>query len=309
MWLILVFFDVQNNKTHWRAKVNNTQSLLLLVLLINLFFATSNSLAQEQTDKASSKAVPATEVTWTPLNPARGDKSPRAATLWGDRNGSEPTGFLVRFVDGFSSPPHIHNVTYRGVVIGGNVHNDDPDAKPMWMPPASFWTQPAGDVHVTAARGNTTAYIEIDNGPYLVLPTEEAFDNGERPVNVDTSNMVWLDGSNTSWIGHTEKTAAAKGAKISFLWGSPQHNHLNGTLVTLPTLFSGKIRSHGSSLRAVVIQGKLTYQVRDETAGKTMTPGSYFSSQGEMAHQVSCDGTDDCIIYVRSKGTFNVIRE
>ncbi|MEM6756041.1 MAG: DUF4437 domain-containing protein, partial [Planctomycetota bacterium] len=79
------------------------------------------------------EVIPASEVNWTALNPARGDESPKAATLWGDRGADEATGFLVEFVDGFSSPPHIHNVTYRGVVISGLVHNDDPDAATMWM--------------------------------------------------------------------------------------------------------------------------------------------------------------------------------
>lgn len=56
------------------------------------------------------RIVPASDVDWTDLNPARGALSPRAATLWGDRGGDEHTGFLVRFADGFSSPPHIHDV-------------------------------------------------------------------------------------------------------------------------------------------------------------------------------------------------------
>ncbi|NNF05424.1 MAG: DUF4437 domain-containing protein, partial [Candidatus Eisenbacteria bacterium] len=117
----------------------------------------------------TSKVVMASEIEWQQLNPLRGDASPKAATLWGDRNGTEETGFLVKFVDGFESPPHIHNVTYRGVVISGLVHNDDPDAAPMWMPKGSYWTQPAGEVHITAAKGSENiAFIEIEEAPYLV---------------------------------------------------------------------------------------------------------------------------------------------
>ena len=132
----------------------------------------------------------AQDVDWSPLNPARGDKSPQAANLWGDRTEDGATGFLVKFVDGFSSPPHIHNVTYRGVVIAGEVHNDDPDAANMWMPNGSFWTQPAGEVHITAV-GPTggTAFLEIQSGPYLVRPSIEAFDNGERPINMEARNL------------------------------------------------------------------------------------------------------------------------
>lgn len=55
------------------------------------------------------------------------------------------SGSLVTFVDGFQSPPHIHNITYRAVVIRGRIHNDDPEAARLWMEPGSYWTQPAGE--------------------------------------------------------------------------------------------------------------------------------------------------------------------
>lgn len=96
------------------------------------------------TDSAALELLPASEVEWEKMNPARGDKSPQAGTLWGDRKGKVPTGFLAKFVDGFSSPPHIHNATYRAVVISGLIHNDDPAAAESWMPTGSFWTQPKG---------------------------------------------------------------------------------------------------------------------------------------------------------------------
>ncbi|NND00731.1 MAG: DUF4437 domain-containing protein, partial [Gammaproteobacteria bacterium] len=119
----------------------------------------------------SSKVISFSDVKWEPLNPARGDQSPKAGTLWGDRKAAVPTGFLADFADGFSSPPHIHNATYRAVVISGSVHNDDPSATPMWMPAGSFWTQPKGESHITAAKGaRNIALVEIDQGPYLVQP-------------------------------------------------------------------------------------------------------------------------------------------
>ena len=250
----------------------------------------------------------ASEVKWEQLNPARGDKSPKAGTLWGDRKGSVPTGFLVQFVDGFSSPPHIHNVSYRGVVISGLIHNDDPDAAHMWMPSGSFWTQPAGEVHITAAKGRTNvAYIEIEKGPYLVLPVEKSFDRGERPVNVDKSNIVWLDASNITWIDEHGMPVSADGPKVAFLWVHPQNDELNGTLVKIPAGFTGKLNSHGSTFRAVVIQGQPQYQMPSETDVKTMEPGSYFSSKGESVHQISCPAGDECIIYVRMEGKYHVI--
>ena len=264
--------------------------------------AASDSIAQEPAAKPTSEVVLRSEVKWTPLNPLRGDKSPKAGTLWGDPDRKFPvaTGFLVQFADGFSSPPHIHNITYRGVVISGLVHNDDPDAAKMWMPAGSFWTQPAGEVHITAAKGPANvAYIEIDKGPYLVLPSKEAFDRSERPINVDASNIVWVDPPGAP--------ASANGPKVAFLWGNPQDGQLNGTLVKLPAGFTGKIKNHGSTFRAVVIKGQPQYQVPGETDVMNLEPGSYFGSKGEWVHQVSSKEGEESIIYVRTDGKFNVI--
>ncbi|EKO3803681.1 TPA: DUF4437 domain-containing protein [Vibrio harveyi] len=117
------------------------------------------------------------------LNPLRGVLSLGAANLWGDRTTGTATGMLVRFNKGFESPPHIHNITYRGIVIDGLMHNDDPTSAKMWRPTGSFWTQPAGEDHTTAANGdiNLTS-LEIDADPYLVKPSKEQFNNGERPL-------------------------------------------------------------------------------------------------------------------------------
>lgn len=171
------------------------------------------------------------EIKWEKLNPARGDQSPQAGTIWGDRKGEVATGFLAKFVDGFSSPPHIHNATYRAVVIKGSIHNDDPAAANMWMKPGSFWTQPKGESHITSAQGEENiALVEIDKGPYLVQPIEEAHDNGERPINIDVSNIVWLDSKKTNWINADSK------AEISFLWDA---NGSKGLFVKLPKGYKG----------------------------------------------------------------------
>lgn len=88
---------------------DRTTTRLIATLLCTGLTARSPEPAEE----SRSVVLGFDELSWQALNPLRGDKSPQAATLWGDRNGLAPTGFLVRFVDGFSSPPHIHNVSYR----------------------------------------------------------------------------------------------------------------------------------------------------------------------------------------------------
>ena len=276
-----------------------------LALLIGLgvpFALPLNAAAQASSANTDSEVVLASEIKWEQLNPKRGDASPKAANIWGNRNDTGATGFLVKFVDGFSSPPHIHNVTYKGIVLRGLVHNDDPNAKQMWMPKGSYWTQPAGEVHITSAKGRETmAYIEIEKGPYLVLPVEQAFDIGERPVNVDASNLVWLDGSNTSWI----ESKSDNQPEMSLLWGQPRDEQLHGSLLKLPTGFSGKLNCDGN-VRVVVIDGTVNYQSTKESKSKELEPGSYFGSNGNAKHYLSCSSETGCNIYVRTVGKYLV---
>ena len=206
--------------------------------------------------------------------------------MWGDRkNNQVPTGFLAKFVDGFSSPPHIHNATYRAVVISGLIHNDDPQAEKMWMPVGSFWTQPKGESHITSAKGdNCIALVEIDKGPYLVLPVKEKFDSGERPINVVPSNIVWVDHK------------PLKNVKIAYLWGDLDKE--NGTFVKLPANFSGLICSASPVFRSVVITGGISH----EKSKLKLTPGSYFSSSGQFSHNIST--TAETILYIRTEGRY-----
>jgi len=238
-----------------------TKNTIYLFAMIGILISCTNS-KKETENKVSqeiknptNKVVLSSEIVWQKLNPARGSKSPLAETVWGDRKGTVATGFLVKFVDGFSSPPHIHNVTYRAVVIKGLVHNDDPKAENMWMPSGSFWTQPVGESHITSAKGEENiAYVEIDKGPYLVKPTDKAFDSGERPINIDASNVIWLNNSRTNWIDSESK------AEISFLWESKK-NGVKGLFVKLPKKFNGTIENDGKVLHSIIVQGELNYKM------------------------------------------------
>lgn len=251
--------------------------------------ATNNS-------KIEFELIAKSEVNWEHLNPARGDKSPSAGTLWGDRNGKQATGYLLKPKDGFLSPPHIHNVSYRGVVISGQLHNDDPNAADQWMPTGSFWTQPAGEVHVTGAKGeNALAYIEIEDGPYLVWPKEKAFDNGERAVNIDKTNIVWLSASDLKWNGENLNVETA------FLWGRPKNDHFYGCFVKLPTNYKGKLIANGNNFKAIVISGTPMYS--NGKGMKTIETGSYFGSKGSMAiHKIEANTKEEVILYIRTNG-------
>lgn len=267
-----------------------TRNLFAVSLLLTQTLNTANA-------ENAATVIQANEVNWGYLNPLRGDKSPGAANLWGDRTTGSATGMLVRFKKGFSSPPHIHNISYRGVVIHGLMHNDDPDAQKMWMPTGSYWTQPAGADHITSANGDTNLiYLEIDSGPYLVKPSAQQFDNGETPLNLHYDNLVWSAlTAKHSKTGHQVKQA--------LLWGSPQKGQIGGTLVKLPTGFSGKLSAKADEFRAVVIKGSLKYQSKDTQKAKNLLPGSYFSAQGQFTHQLTA--TTETLLYIRTNGEYD----
>lgn len=242
------------------------------------------------------------DVRFQPLNPLRGDASPKAGVLWGDIKKIGPTGTLIEFVDGFSSPPHIHNITYRAVVISGEVHNDDPKAELMWMGPGSFWVQPAGETHITSAKGKkTTAFLEILEGPYLVRPSKEAFDNGERPINIEAKNVVWLDPSDVTWIDHS---GVADGPEMAFLWGTPKKGHRNGSFLRLPAGYSGNLSATGDWLKGVVIQGNVTHHRPGITNSVSLEAGSYFGAPKGIVHGLSCGAKSQCLLYVTAVGKF-----
>lgn len=283
----------------------NAKLILIVIATIGLIGETSTwSQQQSESIESTTEVRLASEIQWQKLNPARGDASPQAGTIWGDQTKDGESGFLVKFVDGFSSPPHIHNITYRGIVLGGGLHNDDPKAEPMWMTTGSYWTQPAGETHITSARGASIGYVEIQSGPYLVKPPSEAFDNGERPINIDATNIVWLDALNTTWIKGEAKSNESENAKMAFMWGNPEGAELNGTMVKLPAGFSGKLNTEGSSLKVIVIKGQTNLHLDSGNDVKVLTPGGYFGSKGKASHHLTCQ--KECTIYVRSKGKYTV---
>lgn len=239
------------------------------------------------------------DLEWGPLNPARGANSPQAANLWGDRSAPGASGFLVEFKEGFSSPPHIHNVSYRAIVIEGSVHNDDPDAADMWMPPGSFWTQPAGESHVTSAASRANvAYVEIDSGPYLVQPVEEVFDNGQRPVNIHADNLVWREELPQQITVDSQESAPARGAEVAYLWHGGKNGNGNGVFLRIPAGFDGSISVEGNGTNAILTRGVARYEPAGADALK-LEPGSTFSAEGGMSYHVSTLTTEGAVFYLR----------
>ncbi|WP_153916493.1 DUF4437 domain-containing protein [Shewanella sp. TC10] len=274
----------------------NLSNLALTISLLGSAFATQ---ALADTAPLQSEVITQSEIQWGYLNPLRGDKSPGAANLWGDRTKNVPTGMLVKFNKGFSSPPHIHNITYRGVVIEGQMHNDDPDAATMWMPTGSFWTQPAGENHITSANGEANMiFLEIDSGPYLVKPSDQHFDSGEKPINLHESNLVWLDQTDVTFVDGDK-------AQVTSLWGSNKAGELGGAMVKLPAGFKGTINTDAQEFRGIVIKGAVEYQSVETNKSKTLAAGSYFGSTGKFDHEITVS-EGGASIYIRTDGKYSV---
>ena len=264
-----------------------------------LMFNSTVVMANNTIKTPSSSVVKAEDVNWGYLNPLRGDKSPGAAELWGDRTQNIATGMLVKFNKGFSSPPHVHNISYRGIVIDGLMHNDDPTAKEMWMPKGSFWTQPAGEDHITAASGQSNLiYLEIDSGPYLVKPNSEAFNNGEYPLNLHHNNLSWLGAKEISYVQDNS------GVEISTLWGSNKAGTLGGILLKLPPRFNGVVEANADEFRAVIIDGEINYTSTETTKLQNLTAGSYFDSKGKFKHNIA--SVKPTLIYLRTNGALTI---
>lgn len=190
-----------------------------------------------------------------------------------------PTGFLVRFAEGFSSPPHVHNVSYRALVLRGHVHNDDPGAAPMWMPPGSYWTQPAGEAHITAAEGEeVVAFVEIDRGPYLVRSVAQAFDNGERPLNVHRDNILWQqDGC----VSHAPLWPGNGRAAPARLWR-----------------FEGELALELPKARLVVVVGPL----KRRGSAAPLAAGSLLELRQPASLDLRCEAKTACLLYLKALG-------
>ncbi|OHX64562.1 DUF4437 domain-containing protein [Flammeovirga pacifica] len=248
-------------------------------------------------DNSTNKVGLSKDIKFIPLNPARGDKAPQAGAIYGNIRKDVATGYIGKFKNGFSSPPHIHNITYRAIVMNGELHNADEKAPKMWMTTGSIWTQPKGQSHITAAQGeNAMAYIEIDSGPYLVKHEGEAFESDEKPINMHASNVIYLGKSESKLIGENCD------AKIAYVW--EKKNGENGYLLKLPTGFKGNVYSEGSIFFGIIISGKVAYTMPDSGKIIGLDQGSHFESKTKAIHDISTN--EESLVYIRTNARFMI---
>lgn len=153
------------------------------------------------------------------------------------------------------------------------------------------------------------AYIEINEGPYLVQPEFEAFHNDEEPLNVAENNMVWLDANDIRWIKPARQRRRQARPEDRLPVGQPGRRQLSCRLVKLPADFSGEITSHADEFRAVVIKGDLSHETEGKDDSQRLATGSYFGSQGEITHDITTGADGETLLYVRNNGAFDIVED
>ncbi|MCR9159068.1 MAG: DUF4437 domain-containing protein [Nannocystaceae bacterium] len=124
-----------------------------------------------------------------------------------------------------------------------------------------------------------------------------------RVAAADSAVTVVL-ASQVQW-GPLNPTRGKESPLAGTLCGDPEGDQPGGVLVKLSAGSAGTIRSHDSNLRIVVIQGRPAPV--GEVAGQAtgLEPGSFLSANGGD-HPFTCEGGDDCVLYVRTEGEVDV---
>jgi anti-sigma factor ChrR (cupin superfamily) len=109
---------------------------------------------------------------------------------------------------------------------------------------------------------------------------------------VSVEELKWVDVPNTPVKMATVKGDSAKGAHASFL--------------KLPAGFSAPLHSHTADHHVAVVSGTMVLTPEGGTA-KKLGPGSWFEFTGKKKHVTACDAGADCVIYVVSKGAWDLV--
>ena len=97
------------------------------------------------------------------------DQPQRLGPLWGER-AKGPAGTLLKVPGNWRAPVHAHTADYRAVVIKGlwaHWQMEGGEATRVELPPGSYWTQKANEMHDDACLSDTECVILlINDAPY-----------------------------------------------------------------------------------------------------------------------------------------------
>ncbi|HJQ99395.1 MAG TPA: cupin domain-containing protein [Candidatus Polarisedimenticolaceae bacterium] len=114
-----------------------------------------------------------------------------------------------------------------------------------------------------------------------------------KAVVVPTQDVKWTPGAIPQVSMAVVDGDPAKGASHFFLkyaagFVTPSHHHSADHYVTL-------------------LGGNLTLTADGKET--KLTPGSYFAFTGKAAHVGKCEGSEDCVMFVDSRGAWDVVPE
>jgi len=115
------------------------------------------------------------------------------------------------------------------------------------------------------------------------------------PGAILASDIPWADVPNT---GGT--------VKLARVWGEKETPEPSGFFLKFAAGFPGFPHIHTESYEGLVIQGRPKHWEIGEKNVPVTPAGSSFWQTGGAAHDDSCETGDDCVMYFRIHGKFDV---
>ena len=113
-------------------------------------------------------------------------------------------------------------------------------------------------------------------------------------VLVPTSDLKWVD------------VPGRPGAKLAAVQGDPGKG-ASHFFIKLPAGFSASLHHHSPDHYVGVMAGTVVYNVDGQD--HTLPAGSYFSFTGKKAHTTRCADGADCVLFVDSRGKWDIVDE
>ena len=122
----------------------------------------------------------------------------------------------------------------------------------------------------------------------------DAMKKGGMAVLTPASDLKWMD------------VEGFPGLKMAAVQGDPSKG-ANHHMIKLPGGFAAPLHHHSPDHYVTVVSGTLVLTVDGK---ETKLPqGSYFSFMGMKPHMTKCDAGPDCMLFVDSRGKWDVVPE
>ncbi len=277
--------------------------LALLILIVSssvvLFFIYSEKQEENKIKIEKAKnyvAVPVENIKWEILESSLAEYNKNVAFIDGSLNSDSLSIFLLKPNNDDNSPIFLHNKDYLGIVLNGVFQEKDSKDKKDILEPSAYWVQPANSINTLHSNDEEPILLIETQGPYSEILAEDGL-NQIKSKNTYINDIVWKD-------IFTKSTPLNK-VMYSTVWTSETIPNLNGTYIKIPFGFNGIINNSENSFLGIVIGGKVNYLQKDKSV-LTLDKGSYFSSEGNSSHNISCNEKQGCIIYLRSYDKPNI---